>query len=357
MKGGAGGGRLGTGGGGGTGRCSEGDTKPCYTGDPSTEHTGICHPGNKICGPDGVYGACDGEQLPKAQEDCSNHLDDDCNGTVNDGCDAGMGGAGGGVFSSASSVATTGSGGSGGGGGGCAPDYVAAVETSQPLAYYRLGEASGPTATNAVGNGLNGSFQASSSLTFGQTGAIACDHDTAIRFDGGYVDVPNFPAFEDATSNFTLEAWVHPDSLPPSMKSAFILGRCYVSSLHSPNGGAFIALTSTGQVVFRRCSLNTGCAQTTTTAAISMSGYTHVAAVFQNPNLTIYVDGSAASPNGSASSMGNDPGTGALEIGNDTVCTSVNVAFDGEIDEAAVYTVSLMGTEIQDHYDAGVAAQ
>lgn len=77
-------------------------TQPCYTGPPQTENVGLCKPGTQSC--IGTLGTCNGEVLPAAHDDCFTNTDDDCDGTVGNGCpeslflgpDRALGGAGGG---------------------------------------------------------------------------------------------------------------------------------------------------------------------------------------------------------------------------------------------------------------------
>ncbi len=59
--------------------------EPCYTGPPATRGVGVCSDGLKPCTA-GVFGACSGQNLPKASETCGNGLDDNCNGMTDDGC-------------------------------------------------------------------------------------------------------------------------------------------------------------------------------------------------------------------------------------------------------------------------------
>jgi hypothetical protein len=68
--------------------CTPGESKPCYTGDPDLAGVGICAFGSQPCddaGEFGTWGDCTGSVLPTA-EICGNGLDDDCNGTADDGC-------------------------------------------------------------------------------------------------------------------------------------------------------------------------------------------------------------------------------------------------------------------------------
>ena len=65
--------------------CLVGDTEACYSGPAVTAGIGICKPGTRACdAATNKYGPCMGETLPAAAETC-NLLDDDCNGTIDEG--------------------------------------------------------------------------------------------------------------------------------------------------------------------------------------------------------------------------------------------------------------------------------
>lgn len=68
--------------------CTPGTMLDCkYTGATSTQNVGPCRAGVQTCNKEGSgYGTCTDAVLPAMKEDCSNDLDDDCNGMVNDGC-------------------------------------------------------------------------------------------------------------------------------------------------------------------------------------------------------------------------------------------------------------------------------
>ncbi len=74
---------------GSSGDCDPGDTRSCYSGPVNTENVGICTAGSQTCAGDGSWGACEGETLPGI-ETC-NDEDDDCNGTADDGNPGGGG--------------------------------------------------------------------------------------------------------------------------------------------------------------------------------------------------------------------------------------------------------------------------
>tara|TARA_B100000609_G_scaffold198408_1_gene197961 strand:- start:18033 stop:18488 length:456 start_codon:yes stop_codon:yes gene_type:complete len=65
--------------------CSVGATEPCYSGSPGTMGVGNCKSGTRTC-KNGAWGPCIGEITP-AEELCGNKKDDDCDGTIDEGCD------------------------------------------------------------------------------------------------------------------------------------------------------------------------------------------------------------------------------------------------------------------------------
>lgn len=67
--------------------CVPGTAIACYQGPAATRNVGTCHGGLAMCGVDGnSYGACDGQMLPAAAEDCATSVDDNCDGEINEGC-------------------------------------------------------------------------------------------------------------------------------------------------------------------------------------------------------------------------------------------------------------------------------
>ncbi|PKN45735.1 MAG: hypothetical protein CVU63_08490 [Deltaproteobacteria bacterium HGW-Deltaproteobacteria-20] len=68
--------------------CSPGEQQSCFVGSASARQLGICRDGTMLCQGRGEFGtwgdACEGSVLPEA-ESC-NELDDDCDGTVDEGC-------------------------------------------------------------------------------------------------------------------------------------------------------------------------------------------------------------------------------------------------------------------------------
>lgn len=57
----------------------------CYSGPANTMNVGACKPGTAVCQADGTPGPCTGEVLPEP-ESCATTVDDNCNGSTNEGC-------------------------------------------------------------------------------------------------------------------------------------------------------------------------------------------------------------------------------------------------------------------------------
>jgi hypothetical protein len=72
--------------------CVPGGVVACYDGAPGTSGVGACQPGTRTCNASGTgwATACLGEVTPKAAEDCSTPVDDDCNGKTNDALGCGL---------------------------------------------------------------------------------------------------------------------------------------------------------------------------------------------------------------------------------------------------------------------------
>jgi hypothetical protein len=64
------------------GTVDDGLSRSCYPGPAGTAGRGVCRPGTEACAA-GAWGTCAGAVLPRA-ETC-NQLDDDCDGTIDDG--------------------------------------------------------------------------------------------------------------------------------------------------------------------------------------------------------------------------------------------------------------------------------
>ena len=92
--------------------------------------------------------------------------------------------------------------------------YEQAVLADRPVAYWRLGEASGPTAVDATRHVHDGKYQGHP--TYVEAGAIEGDRNTAVGFHGHeYVEIPNSIHFSQPASRagLSVEVWMRPDAL------------------------------------------------------------------------------------------------------------------------------------------------
>jgi hypothetical protein len=93
--------------------------------------------------------------------------------------------------------------------------YRAVVLADQPLGYWRLGEAKGPTAHDDSGHQRHGTYV--EQVFFKQPGALLGDLNTAIKLEGkGYVEVAKSQGFSPAdpkNKGLTIEVWMKPDKL------------------------------------------------------------------------------------------------------------------------------------------------
>jgi len=70
--------------------CQPGKTTSCYRGAPSTRGKGVCADGTMTCvgsGEFGTWGPCTGDKVPGAEICESAGIDENCNGTANEGCE------------------------------------------------------------------------------------------------------------------------------------------------------------------------------------------------------------------------------------------------------------------------------
>jgi hypothetical protein len=216
------------------------------------------------------------------------------------------------------------------------------VTSDAPVAYWRLGEASGSTAADTTGTHA-GTFNGN--LTLGISGALLADPNTAIGTNGStaYVGVPNAVDL-NSTGDLTVEAWAKPN----------VIGGGAVVHKGGSTGYSVwqyrLAMTSTGRwrgTVF----IGTSAYQVTDPGTPSTSGWTHLAMTRSGSTLTLYVNGVPVSTATAAGALNSS--TGILAIGRTGAANQDY--FNGSIDEVAVYGTSLSPARILAHYQAGIA--
>jgi hypothetical protein len=251
-------------------------------------------------------------------------------------------------------TATGGSAGSAGSGGCVGLDsggaYRAAILADQPLAYFRLGEASGTTAFDETCH-FTASYEGSPQL--GQSGAITADPNTAVAFDGTgtrvRIDDPAHQLDFAGGAPFTVEAWAW-QPVPPTPTNT---GHHHVFnhyddglSLSQQVGYGLYFNATTSRFLFSVKEGNTVLAQQTASTVV-ISTWHYVAGVFDGTSIKIYLDGDLA---------GNETGDVAPVLPQTSVTFSIGNAFNGKqwfggsVDELAIYAKALSAATIKTHY-------
>jgi RHS repeat-associated protein len=234
--------------------------------------------------------------------------------------------------------------------------YETNVLSHSPSAYWRLGEGSGNFSDDS-GNGNTAT--ANGTLTYGTTGAIHGDTDTAVTLDGSsaYAEAPSSASLNAPSSAITMEAWVNPTSggfgaqkpimlksptswTPPYYQYGLFLDdqSGYPKDLES-----FFAI---GGSLKNFDFLNSGW---------MYGSWNHVVVTYDGSYVRGYVNGhlvGTAALTGTLSSYG-----GPIDIGAyANVAKTSSYLFDGSLDEAAVYPTALTEEEVQTDYSYAYAS-
>lgn len=265
--------------------------------------------------------------------------------------------------------------------------YESTVLADGPVAYYRLGELTGSTATNSSTNGstLDGTYTnfgagSTPSSTIGQLGPRPGDPSAANTIQGleadnigirsaansnAQVDVPDNNLL-DITGALTLEAWVRRDDTQAAngnnegIVGKFVGGtnqRSYVFYYNSRTGTGLpsVGLTLNTSGVSGG---NTDFSTTVNIPAGSTSGWTYLAAVYEpGVRMSVYMNG--VSIGEKTTGLPASPlfaGTAPLWIGRQ-FSNATNTAFEGLIDEVAIYDKALTPAQVLAHYNAAVVPE
>ena len=243
-------------------------------------------------------------------------------------------------------------------------DYVTTVLGDNPIGYWRLGEAAGPTAVDSSGSAANLDYTLFPAGDFGQPGGIVGDADTAVRFTP---NPPNAPLNSPSThptivspnttdfgfasgQSFSLEYWLKVAPGNTSSNDAGILVKGYDSaqatpwylSRYRPNAGGTVDF-------FVRDPANVSSSANSSTN-LTDDQWHHVVGVYDatDAEIQIFVDGAQEGAKG---------GVPAAEYGINarpfTVGNHFNRGFDGLLDEVAVYDSALDAVQVATHYFEG----
>lgn len=235
--------------------------------------------------------------------------------------------------------------------------YAATVIADNPMAYWRLGEASGPTALDSWGTN-NGTYFGNE--TFGVAGALGGDPNTAVDFAGDGSSLMRAPyssdlnGGRDPNGSWTVECWVRPDLDAATEGGLFAVPVASVNLSANRSGYFFLEQPDGWQL---RLGNSSGYLSGWNGGAGSVGGvpqantWYHLVGAYDGAAGVgyIYVNGVQVKSNSVAGLAQNDAAT--FNIGD----RGDGAPFAGSVDEVAVYTGVLSASRIQAHYAAGAA--
>lgn len=221
--------------------------------------------------------------------------------------------------------------------------YVTEVLADTPAAYWRLGEAAGPTADDSVGS-VDGTY---ANCTLAAAGALAGDADTAVGFNGttSSILVPaTLPTFAGAA--LSCDAWIKISNL--SKVGHMIVGAYNVVGSNQGWGFIFNQGTADHKLAYLD---TTAVAWVKSTGTINDNEWHHVGfTITSGGALTFYIDGQSA---GTAAAHAPNTYAGTKRLGAQANAGGAFLA--GSLDEPAVYASGLSAARILAHYEAGIA--
>jgi hypothetical protein len=254
--------------------------------------------------------------------------------------------------------------------------YSAATLALNPIGYWRLQETNAPAAatieTNygvlgAAGNAYYAINTASQPrISFGQTGALTGDSDTAVSFSGpsgtNFAFVPRITPALTMKPPLTYEAWINSSSTTFSD----IVGEGSLNGLNgSPNlGGVRLCYGGNNaggpnlQLFNANGNGNTRNGVGAGANSLPVGLWHHCVATYDGTTVNLYVDGALLTTSTALSGANTEAidtwspftiGDGLWQ-GSGTGPTR---SFTGLVDEVAVYTNILDGTQVTNHYVAG----
>ncbi len=231
-------------------------------------------------------------------------------------------------------------------------DYPSTVLSDSPIGYWRLGEASGPTAADSSGFSRDLSYNNFSIPgDFGQPGAVFGSSNTGIKFTPGSprptLSRGNNTDFGFASGqSVSVEYWVKAAPFNSTSNEAGLITKGYDSSQVQPwylsryksNNRVDFFLRSPDRVA-------------TSTSSIEDNRWHQVVGVYDSSaaEVRIFVDGALEGTTGGVAA--NPYGTNSRPF---TIGNHLNRAVDATMDEVAIYGAALTNAQVAAHYNAAV---
>jgi RHS repeat-associated protein len=220
--------------------------------------------------------------------------------------------------------------------------YRSAVLANSPAGFWQLGDATGAaSAADVSGNGLAATY--GGNVSYGQSGALAGDPDTAVGFDGlsTYLEAPDATAL-DPSGGVSVEAWVK-----TSATTGVLVDKPFVAGQKKSYGLELSSGKAEGEVY-----VGTTAFTAVGTSAVNDGKWHQVVMAFDGASLRLYVDGALQTTTTAAGSL--QYAALPLEIGR--FDGSAGQYFQGSLDDVAVYPAALTGSQVSGDYHAGTDA-
>jgi hypothetical protein len=241
--------------------------------------------------------------------------------------------------------------------------YSRVITNAGPLAYWRLGERSGPALDSGASSGAqNGTYAGFAASNLGQAGPQPSDtivsrpltgfeaDNASPRFGGSSrMTVPDTGVFNFASARvFTLEAWVKGGSAQEA-------GAAIIAKGTGGGGEQFAIDVFNG--TYRFFAWDGGVPNNAFVAGASVGPddtWQHLVAVLDQPagRMKLYVNGverASVTPRATLVNTTHEVSIGARKT---SASTGYDLNFDGRIDEVAIYNRALTPAEITAHFEA-----
>ncbi|MFI6786976.1 LamG-like jellyroll fold domain-containing protein [Nonomuraea sp. NPDC050383] len=222
--------------------------------------------------------------------------------------------------------------------------YRSGVLNTDPVGYWRLGEATGTTAEDVGTSGGDATYQG---VTLAQQGALAGTSDTAAKFGpGAVVKLPSH-TIARLGDQMSVEAWFK------TSQSGVILAAGTGESSGIAKG-AMVYVGTDGKL---RGSLDAVTAPITSEQPVNNDQWHHVVLTVSGANQTLLLDGQqVGTMTGQVTAWRKfaSVGNGVTDPAKSPAVPSTSQAFpfQGSIDEVAVYGAPLTPAEVAGHYAA-----
>ncbi len=223
------------------------------------------------------------------------------------------------------------------------PSYRALVMADAPIAYFRLGEASGTAARSEIANVAPGTYRGPISL--GATGAIVGDPSSGVGLNGSSGDVSFDNRFEFAlAAPSSIELWAKPDVIDSEYRPLFT--KRLVNDGGQVDGYWLFVRLESGAANLHYESIRNG-GYTVAVLPIQAGVFHHIVASQDASSLRLTVDGVTTT---SAAPTPRVVTNAPFLLGAESFAAS---HFNGVLDELAIYDRVLPLTTAAAHYASG----